>query len=296
MGVLSVISFISFFSYFLLSIIFKFLDYFVGICTFIGFVNRFLSIIVAVSSAATIKASKKLVSELGKLGVQASVQEVKNNEWLAKILTPYGPLALYTNAKGKVTVQLNFISDAKLKKEAAAVLDRLHARAMVHPIDDKTYIAYTDGSAQGGQCGWSMVLFNSTGKKEFEKYGNLGPQPNGQIAGEVEGAICAIQDALKHSLKRLLVRHDYEGVGKWGTGTWRNKDDDATRLKRWVAYSKTKGLGVSFQWTKGHNGDAGNERADFLAGQATTLPPLERLPDPPDVIKLRPSEQIEFGI
>lgn len=248
------------------------------------------------SNNSTLKASEKLVLELETLGIKATVEEVKNNDWLAKVNTPHGPLAVYTNAKGRVTIQLNLIADKSQKILAASALDKLHSRARIKPVDSKTFIAYTDGSGQAGQCGWAMVLFGPNGRKEYEKSGNLGSQPSGQIAGEVEGAICAIQDAIKNGVNKILVRHDYEGVGKWGSGVWKNKDYDATRLKRWVGYSKNKGVHVRFEWTRGHNGDAGNERADVLAGKATSLTVSDRIPDPPEVIRLKGSEQMEFGL
>jgi len=232
------------------------------------------------SSPRTLKAAENFALQLRQLNISASVQDIKNNEYLAKVITPLGPFALYTNNKGKVKIQTNLITKVEDRERAQWALDTICSRATIPPVGEKVWVAYTDGSAQNGQCGWSMVLFDPKGAKEYEKYGNLGPQSNGQIAGEVEGAIAVIADAVKNGVKKVLIRHDYEGIGKWATGQWRNKDADATRLKDWALFASGRGILISYEWTKGHNGDAGNERADELASKATLLKPSPRIGSP----------------
>lgn len=248
------------------------------------------------SRDASLIAAKNLSLELKKLGFSSKVVNVKNNEWLARVDSDLGVFAVYTNAKGKVSVQTHFISDKIMKERADGVLEQINARATIAPVGDRFWAAYTDGSAQHGQCGWAMVLFNNQGKKEYEKYGNLGPQPNGQIAGEVEGAICLIKDAVEKDIKRLIIRHDYEGVGKWASGIWDNKDPDASRLKRWVKYARQVGVELRFEWTKGHNGDAGNERADVLASKATLIKPSDRIIDPPVLHSKKDPLQLDLSL
>jgi len=226
------------------------------------------------------RAAKYLAEQLRSLGFTAKEEEVKNNDWLAKVNTSLGVFAVYTNAKGKVTVQTNFITDQANKKRALWAMEQIHSKATISAVGKSVWVAYTDGSAQSGQCGWSAVVFSPEGKKDYEKLGNLGPQPNGQIAGEVEGAICVIRDAIAKKINRLLIRHDYEGVGQWGMGRWKDRDPDATRLKAWVAHAKISGVHVDFEWTRGHSGDYGNERADYLASKATRSPVVPRIKDP----------------
>jgi ribonuclease HI len=233
------------------------------------------------SRAQSLKAAKNLAHDLNRLGIEAKPLDVENNEWLAKVDSSLGVFSVYTNAKGKVSVLTNFITDPASKDKALWALEQIHARATIPSVDAQTWVAYTDGSAQNGQCGWSMVFFDPQGSKSYEKCGNLGPQSNGQIAGEVEGAICVIKDAVSKKISKVILRHDYEGVGKWAQGIWKNKDSDATRLKDWVRYAKNQGVHLEFQWTRGHNGDAGNERADALASKATLLQPSERIKAPP---------------
>ena len=252
--------------------------------------------VIYMSSPTSIKAAQVLANQLEGLGIASKVCEVKGNPWLAKVETPLGPFAVYTNAKGRVNVMTHFIQNEAARDKACWALEKINAQATIDPIDAHTWIAYTDGSAQGGQCGWSSVLFDPSGKKDYEKCGNLGPQLNGQIAGEVEGAISAISDSISKKINKLVLRHDYEGIGNWGTGKWGNKDSDATRLKLWCKYAKEKGLKITFQWTKGHNGDAGNERADVLASKATSAKVQDRIKDPPKAITQSMATQLDFSL
>lgn len=233
------------------------------------------------SSPVTLQAAKALSKKLEGFGVSAKTIGIKNNDWLAKVETGLGTLHIYTNAKGKVTIHSHHICDQKSREKLERLLEKINSQATIKPIDATTWVAYTDGSAQGGQCGWAAVVFDPSGKKHQENSGNLGPQSNGQIAGEIESAICVIRDAIAKRRKSLLIRHDYEGVGHWGRGTWKNSDADASRLKAWCRYAREKGVSVQFDWTRGHNGDAGNERADVLAGKATSFPKSPRIENPP---------------
>lgn len=150
-------------------------------------------------------------------------------------------------------------------------------------ITTKKVIAYTDGSGKGSQCGWGTVLIDGEDGSTLGQYkGNLGPQRNGQIAGEVEAAIFAIRYAhCEPSVESLQIMHDYTGIAMWPTRRWKAKDPDAIRLIHWYEHATANGLKIGFTWTKGHSGTEGNEMADYLAGYATTLPPRGKIPTPP---------------
>lgn len=166
------------------------------------------------ASPQTIAAATDVCRKLTALGIQANTKDIKNNEWLAKIETSAGNICVYTNSKGKVSVQTHEIKDPEQRAKMVEYL-ALAENQMTIPATGKWTI-YTDGSGKSGQCGWSAVFFQPDGSKAKEKSGNLGPQTNGQIAGEIEGAICAIRRAINTNTKEIIIRHDYEGIGYWG--------------------------------------------------------------------------------
>jgi ribonuclease HI len=229
------------------------------------------------SNPSTLAAAQNIGTALAQQGLQGKVVPSKN-EWLAKIETDFGPICIYTNAKRKVSIQTHEIKNPLHRALVEDHVKKTESQKSILPTG--AWTVYTDGSAEGGQCGWSAIVFTPEGNKDCEQCGNLGPQPNNQIAGELEGAIWAIQGALTTKTKKLIIRHDYEGVGHWGRNQWKHRDPDAARLKTWVARAKAQGLTLEFEWQKGHNGDPGNERADQLAGEATKLTPTLRIPNP----------------
>ncbi len=62
--------------------------------------------------------------------------------------------------------------------------------------------------------------------EEFRKSGS-GYDPEGvkirNVAGEMLGAMNAVQWAKEHEYPAVEIRYDYEGVEKWVTGVWRAK-------------------------------------------------------------------------
>ena len=62
--------------------------------------------------------------------------------------------------------------------------------------------------------------------EEFRKSGS-GCDPEGvkirNVAGEMLGAMNAVQWAKEHEYPAVEIRYDYEGVEKWVTGVWRAK-------------------------------------------------------------------------
>lgn len=131
-------------------------------------------------------------------------------------------------------------------------------------------IAYTDGSfnAATGYWGYGVVLQDECGH-ELAVYSGNGTEyvSSRNVTGEVHGAVRAIQTAIQQCCKSIIVKHDYEGVGAWPDGRWK------TNLPLTVWYKNKidelrKQIDVTFKRVPGHQGVAGNERADELARKA----------------------------
>ena len=85
------------------------------------------------------------------------------------------------------------------------------------------------------------------------------------IAGELMGALLAIQWAIENGIKQLYVCHDYVGVGKWATGEFKARDQLAQMYKQQVDLCIRSGMELKFIKVDAHTGHVFNERADWLA-------------------------------
>ena len=68
--------------------------------------------------------------------------------------------------------------------------------------------------------------------------------------------------------REVLVRTDSQLVVKQMGGEWRVKDEALWLLFEEVSVLVERVSSVTFEWVKGHDGDAGNEVADRLVREA----------------------------
>ncbi|MPQ44039.1 viroplasmin family protein [Clostridium tarantellae] len=83
-----------------------------------------------------------------------------------------------------------------------------------------------------------------------------------QIAGELEGAVKAVEYALKKGEKKVVLFHDYEGIFHHATGSWDRREESSE-----IYYDKMnklfkEGIEVIFVKVDSHTGDLFNELAD----------------------------------
>lgn len=91
------------------------------------------------------------------------------------------------------------------------------------------------------------------------------------VAGEILGAMRAIDLAKDLDMKRLTIFHDYEGIAAWPLGRWRCKKRETRDYAMFVWKAMDLGLKIYFNHVKGHSGNAENEEADQLAKLAVGL-------------------------
>ena len=125
------------------------------------------------------------------------------------------------------------------EKEAAGIVE----------VPENMVIAYVDGSFEKsiGRYAFGCVILTPAGE-EFRKSGS-GCDPEGvkirNVAGEMLGAMNAVQWAKEHEYPAVEIRYDYEGVEKWVTGVWRAKtpltskyaahmQEAAEQIKSWI--------------------------------------------------------------
>ena len=131
---------------------------------------------------------------------------------------------------------------------------------------------YTDGACKGnpGVGGWGVYI--KTDNYEKDLYGGELETTNNQM--EMQAAIEALK-YLKDQDKviELYTDSNYlrqgitEWIHKWKLNNWKTaaKKPVANR-DLWIQISDlNEVMQVEWHWVKGHAGDPGNERADYLA-------------------------------
>ncbi|UTW52628.1 ribonuclease HI [bacterium SCSIO 12827] len=136
---------------------------------------------------------------------------------------------------------------------------------------DETIEIFTDGACSGnpGPGGWGVLLRWRDHEKEL--FGGEAQTTNNRM--ELMAAIRGLESLTRPSRVRLVTDSTYvkDGITKWIHGWKRNgwktaakkpvKNEDLwRRLEAALAPHD-----VEWQWVKGHDGHAENERADELA-------------------------------
>lgn len=83
-----------------------------------------------------------------------------------------------------------------------------------------------------------------------------------QIAGELQGAIKAVEYALKKGEKKLVLFHDYEGIAHHATGAWERKEQSSMNYYTRMQELMNSGIEVIFVKVDSHTGDLFNELVD----------------------------------
>lgn len=138
---------------------------------------------------------------------------------------------------------------------------------------------YTDGACVGnpGPGGWAAILI--WGEHQRELSGALRNTTNNRM--ELLAAISALEALKRPCRVHLYTDSQYmkDGITKWVNSWmrrgWMTADkkpvknvDLWKRLIAAVERHSVGGAGVEWIWTRGHAGDALNERADVLADSA----------------------------
>ena len=105
-------------------------------------------------------------------------------------------------------------------------------------------VVYVDGSFDEkiGKYAFGCIILTPRGETIRES-GN-GNEPDSlairNVAGEMLGAMYAVQWAIKNDYRNLELRYDYEGIEKWAQGEWKAKNTltqkYANFIQPWVSY------------------------------------------------------------
>lgn len=131
------------------------------------------------------------------------------------------------------------------------------------PLDE--CIAYVDGSFEYDKFSYGCVLLTSDEEIQLGGYDNVSYLSSmHNIAGELLGAMVAIDTAIKYNKKRIMIYHDLEGTEKWANRKWNRNKTGTIQYEDFISNSRLK-IDIDFTWVKGHSGIVYNEAADNLA-------------------------------
>ena len=136
---------------------------------------------------------------------------------------------------------------------------------------------YTDGACKGnpGPGGWGVVIIKN-GKSVDEIYGGELNTTNNRM--ELLAVIHGLNkieegDTVRVNTDSMYVKNGITlWINKWVENGWKTaakknvaNKDLWVKLQRIVEVRK-----VTWNWVRGHSGDVGNERADFLANKGVS--------------------------
>lgn len=115
-----------------------------------------------------------------------------------------------------------------------------------------------------------MAIFKDGTVKEFCGANNDADTARlRNVAGEMLGAMFAVKYAQNKKCKSVLICHDYLGIERWASGTWKTKNRFTAG---YADYMKRHGKQIDILYKKvdAHTGVEHNERADWLAKYAVS--------------------------
>lgn len=147
-------------------------------------------------------------------------------------------------------------NDFKNKEEKKSNEDRLEV--------------YVDGSFNLSSKEYSyglIALFN--GNVIYEENGKRNDEAVAMrnVAGEVLGAIKAVEFAKNNGYKSISIYFDYQGIESWAKGTWKRNNFLTQGYNEFIKENLEE-IDIKFIKVKGHSGDTYNDRADILAKKA----------------------------
>lgn len=129
-------------------------------------------------------------------------------------------------------------------------------------------IAYVDGSYDHslGKYAFGCIIITPNG--EIIKESGNGDNPESvalrNVAGEMLGAMYAVQWCVKNGYESIDIRYDYTGIEMWATGSWKAKNSLTQKYADFMK-NNAKNVQITFKKIEAHSGDKYNEEADQLA-------------------------------
>ena len=131
---------------------------------------------------------------------------------------------------------------------------------------------YTDGACSGnpGRGGWAAIILDG------EKIEKISGSKDNTTNNRME--LTAVISALKYVKDKNLEiytdsKYTKDGIEKWISNCKKNGWKTASKKPvankdLWIQLNKIKNIRkIEWNWVKGHSGNLGNEKADYLANK-----------------------------
>lgn len=90
------------------------------------------------------------------------------------------------------------------------------------------------------------------------------------VAGEIEGAMAAVEKARQLNLEELVILYDYKGIEEWAAGRWKTNKSGTKEYAKYMRQAMSQ-IDIRFKKVAAHTGIEGNEIADALAKSAVGI-------------------------
>jgi ribonuclease HI len=132
---------------------------------------------------------------------------------------------------------------------------------------------FTDGACKGnpGRGGWGALMV--AGKREKELFGGEANTTNNRM--ELKAVIEALNaltrpcEVIVHTDSQYVQKGISEWIHGWKVRGWKTAAKAPVKnVDLWQALDAAQARhSIQWRWVRGHNGHAGNERADALANR-----------------------------
>ena len=129
---------------------------------------------------------------------------------------------------------------------------------------------YVDGSYHAATKEFSygmVVLVDGKEEKFSQKMTDPELAQMRNVAGEIKGSEAAMQYALDHKIRSIIIYHDYQGIASWCNGDWKANKPGTIAYRDFYREASRK-IKIQFRKVKGHSNDKYNDMVDQLAKEA----------------------------
>lgn len=135
---------------------------------------------------------------------------------------------------------------------------------------------YVDGSynSASNKHSYGVVAVRNNVVEHIESGSSDSDSENNirQIAGELKGALKALEYAVNKNEKKLVLFHDYEGIAHHATGAWQRKEPSSEKYYNDMQKLMNTGIDVIFVKVDSHTGDLFNELVDEKCKECLGIP------------------------